>query len=82
MLKKGKKIIACARLAKYGEHVDDHQTELVSIFSEQGYILECRDEDNIEEVLAKAKKFKPKKYVSNTSNFINNLKNAIEQEEK
>ena len=32
-LKKNKKVIACARLAKYGEHVDNHQEELVSIFA-------------------------------------------------
>ena len=31
-LKKGKIIIGCARLKKYGEHVDDHQTELIEIF--------------------------------------------------
>ena len=35
-LKKGKKIIACARLEKYGEHVDNHQQELVEIFNNFG----------------------------------------------
>ena len=41
-LKLGKKIIGCARLSKYGEHVDDHQTELVGIFADEGYILEIK----------------------------------------
>lgn len=35
-----KKIIAVARLHKYGEMVDDHQTELVRKLSEEGYILD------------------------------------------
>ena len=39
-IKKGKKIIAVARLAKYGEMVNDHQTELVRKLSEEGYILD------------------------------------------
>lgn len=76
-LKKGKVIIGCARLKKYGEHVDDHQTELVSIFAEQGHILEYKDGDNLEETLKKAKNFKPKEYISNTPKFIQLLKEEI-----
>lgn len=36
----GKKIIAVARLHKYGEMVDDHQTEIVRKLSEEGYIID------------------------------------------
>ncbi len=39
-IKNGKKAIAVARLSKYGEMVDDHQTELVSKLSNEGYILD------------------------------------------
>lgn len=39
-IKKGKKVIAVARLVKYGEMVDDHQTEIVKKLSEDGYILD------------------------------------------
>ena len=76
-LKKNKKVIACARLAKYGEHVDNHQEELVSIFAKDGYILELGEDDNLDDLLSKIDKFKPKKYVSNTDNFIDNLKKLI-----
>ena len=38
-IKKGKKAIAVARLAKYGEMVNDHQTELVKKLTEGGYLL-------------------------------------------
>lgn len=78
-LKKGKKVIACARLQKYGEHVDNHQQELVSIFSEQGYILELKDGDNLNKVINEAKEFTPNIYKSNTVNFIKKLKGKIEE---
>lgn len=39
-IKKGKKIIAVARLSKFHEMVNDHQTELVRKLTEEGYILD------------------------------------------
>ena len=33
-VKKGKKVIAVPRLAKYGEHVDDHQLQLIKKFDD------------------------------------------------
>lgn len=76
-LKQGKKVIACARLQKYGEHIDNHQEELVSIFSDEGYILEIKDGDSFDEIVEKAKTFTPKQYQSNTDKFIEKLKEKI-----
>ena len=70
-LKEGKKVIACARLAKYGEHVDDHQTEIVDVFSDEGYILKLDD------LIKKIKTFKPKEFKSKTKNFIKKLTSEI-----
>lgn len=39
-INKGKKIIAVARLSKYGEMVDDHQTEIVKKLSSDGHIVD------------------------------------------
>ena len=39
-IQKGKKCIAVARLKKYNEMLNDHQTELVRKLSEEGYILD------------------------------------------
>ena len=39
-IKKKKKIIAVARLSKYGEMIDDHQTELCRKLSEEGYLID------------------------------------------
>ena len=77
-LKKGKKIIAVPRLAKYLEHVDDHQKQIVDIFQDEGYILACNEDDDFNTVLAKVPQFKPKKYISNTEKFIKNLKKEID----
>lgn len=77
-LKKGKKVIACARLQKYGEHVDDHQLQLIEIFRDEGYILEINEFKKLDDVINDIDKFKPKKYVSNTENFISKLKEVID----
>ena len=39
-IKKGKKVIAVARLEKYREMVNDHQTEIVRKLAGEGYILD------------------------------------------
>ena len=77
-LKSGKKVICMPRLAKYGEHVDDHQTQLSSVFEEKGYLLQCTDPAELGSVLEKllATKFKP--FESNTDNFMEHLKGIID----
>ena len=37
-VKLGKKVIAVPRLKQYGEHVNDHQIQIVETFSNQGFI--------------------------------------------
>ena len=81
-LKKNKKVIVCARDMKYDEHVDNHQQELVEVFASEGYVLELNEEIKLDDLVKKMKKFKPKKYVSNTNNFLENLKKEIEEEKK
>lgn len=76
-LKKGKKVIVCARLQKYDEHVDDHQKQLLEVFKEEGYVLELDENNSLDDLMKEIKNFKPKKYKSNTENFINKLKEEI-----
>ena len=77
-LSHGKKVIAAARLAKYKEHTNDHQLQIIDAFSKEGYILALDDFDRLDVVLKKIKKFKPKKFISNTDNFANKLKKYID----
>lgn len=78
-LKKGKKVIACARLEKYQEHINDHQKEIVTLFKNEGYILELNEENKLDDLMKEMKKFKVKKYISNTDNFITSLKKLIDE---
>lgn len=76
-LKNNKKVIAAARLEKYGEHTNDHQLQIIDNFSESGYILKLDDFDKLGELLKNIDKFRPKQYKSNTSKFIKTIKNEI-----
>lgn len=77
-LKKNKKVIAAARLSKYKEHTNDHQKQIVKEFSDEGYILELNDFNKLGKLIEKSKKFKPKKFMSNTKNIIKLLEDYIE----
>ena len=79
-LKKNKKVIVCARDMKHDEHVDNHQHELVEVFAGEGYVLELNEETKLDDLVKKMKKFKPKKYVSNTEKFLGNLQNEINED--
>lgn len=79
-LKEGKVVIACPRKKKYGEHVDDHQEQLVDVFYETGMILKLDENIKLDDVLKKAKAFKPNKFKSNTDNFIKKLEEEIDKE--
>ena len=77
-LKLKKKIIALPRLAKFGEHVNDHQLQVIQKMTKDGYILSCEDENEIGSKVKEAKNFVVKDYSSNTSNFIENFKIVLE----
>ena len=79
-IKKGKTVIAAARLKKYKEHTNDHQKQIVKQFSDDGYILELRDFQKLGKIIEKARNFKPRKFVSNTENMINLIDNYIEED--
>lgn len=78
-VKKNKKIIAAARLAKYKEHHNDHQKQIVGEFAKQGYILELKDFNKLGKMIEKSKSFKPKKFNSNTSYMVKLIEDYIEE---
>jgi UDP-N-acetylglucosamine transferase subunit ALG13 len=77
-LKNNKKIIAAARLKKYGEHVNDHQLQIIESFRDLGYLLELKDFNKISKLIEKSKTFKPKKFNSNTNNMIKIIEDYID----
>lgn len=75
-VKKGKKVIAVPRLAKYGEHVDDHQTQLIKQFKDLNLIYACVDGD-LQKALEVVKNTTYNEYKSNTDRIIKCLEEFI-----
>lgn len=75
----GKKVIAVPRLAKYKEHGNDHQLQIVENFSKRKYILAVKDMNQLGKIIQKSKRFKPQKFVSNTHNIIHMIESYIDK---
>jgi UDP-N-acetylglucosamine transferase subunit ALG13 len=78
-LKNNKKIIAVPRLKKYGEHVNDHQLQIVESFAENGYLKKVIDIEDLPKVIQEIEEFAPNKFVSNTGNIIKIIAEYIER---
>ncbi len=76
-LKFNKKVIGVARLKMYGEHANDHQYEILDVFSLDGYILRCDDFEKLAEVIKSCDKFQPKKYPFDNSKVLETILDAI-----
>ena len=79
-LNNNKKVIAAARLSKYGEHTNDHQIQIIKEFKNRGYIIELDDFNKLSDIIKNIKSFKPTKYKSNNDNFVNNIEKYIEED--
>lgn len=77
-LKANKKVIAVPRLAKYKEHTNDHQLQIVNNFYEKGYILRLLETDDFKDVYKKVKTFKPKKWKNNNEILLKKIKEYID----
>lgn len=78
-LEKNKKVIAVPRLAKYGEHINDHQTQIIAKFNALGYIIGLQDVEELDDAIKKVKKFKPKKFVHDNSKMLNLVSKLIDE---
>lgn len=78
-IKRGKRVIAVPRLAQYGEHVDNHQLQIVNQFQEMGLICGCFDVAKIEDSLIEVRNKEYKKYESNTGKIIQSIRKFLEE---
>lgn len=78
-LKNKKKVIAVPRLQKYGEHVNDHQLQIIENFSNAGYILASFEVEELENTLSRVADFEPNPYTSNTENMISLVRDQIDR---
>lgn len=78
-LNKNKLVIATPRLAKYKEHVNDHQVQIIEKFDEGKHIIGLMDLTKLDEAIEKSKTFKPVKYKSNQNNMIKLVEKLINE---
>lgn len=78
-IKRGKKVIGVPRLAKYNEHVDDHQVQLLKEFKELNYIEVAKDTDELKEKIKNIDNETFRRYESNTDKIIEDIRKFIEE---
>ncbi len=78
-LKKGKKLIIAPRLKKYGEHVDNHQTELAELFNYKYKIPIVLDMKDLYDTITSMKDYVPIKWEANNKKLISSIENQINE---
>ena len=73
-----KKVIAVPRLAKYGEHVDDHQIQIIKQFEEMRILYPCYSCEDLEKAIKEIRTSKFVGYRSNTKNLIGSIEEYLE----
>lgn len=76
-VKRGKKVIAVPRLASYGEHVDDHQLQIIQQFKEQNLICGLRNCDELEAALGFVRNHSFSEYHSSTEQMIESIERYL-----
>lgn len=76
-VKKGKKVIAVPRLARYGEHVDDHQVQLLKQFDGMNLISACYEIENLGQCVLDLRYRNFASYQSNTQKIIKDIEDYI-----
>ena len=69
-LKFDKPVIVVPRLAKYGEHVDDHQLQIAESFQELNFVIKCQDVSKLSEAITEARSHKFDRYISQRKKMI------------
>lgn len=62
----------------YGEHVDDHQIQLIEQFNEMKLIYSCNDVQELKTAIEEVRTKKYDDYHSNTAVIINSIENFLD----
>ncbi len=76
-LKLNKKVIVVPRLAKYGEHVDDHQMEIAENFSKLNYVFMVLDTNELHNKIKEIKTHNFNTYISGNEKMISTIEEFI-----
>lgn len=78
-LKKGKKVIAIPRQAKYGEHADDHQFQIVDFMYENGYVYKVVEMSELQGTIDQAMADTQQKTFASTGHIIEIIEEFIDR---
>ncbi|MGD7043169.1 PssE/Cps14G family polysaccharide biosynthesis glycosyltransferase [Jeotgalibacillus proteolyticus] len=76
-LNEKKKVIVVPRYKKFGEHVDDHQSEIASLFFKKNHVETCIDISELHSIINKVRKKDYANFQSNNKCFTNFLLDKI-----
>ena len=77
-LKMGKKVIAVPRLKKYGEHINNHQQQIVEEFTNKKLIIGVNEIEYLAEAIKNIEKFQPNDFVGNNKKILNIITDFID----
>ncbi|MFT8882770.1 MAG: PssE/Cps14G family polysaccharide biosynthesis glycosyltransferase [Liquorilactobacillus hordei] len=75
--KNGCYVIVAPRLAKFGEHIDDHQLEIARTFKNENFVDIYNEHDSLFDILKNINNKSQKKYTSSRSEINNYLINYL-----
>jgi len=78
-VKMGKKVIVVPRLAQFGEHVDDHQLQIMTMFAELNLALPCEDLKQLPQAIEQVRSTTFVTYQSNTQTIVNDIDGYLQQ---
>ena len=64
---------------EYGEHVNNHQKEIVKDFNDKGYIIGIENIDELKQAIAISKEIEPKKYQPNNEKMLKIIEEFIDK---
>ena len=78
-LKLGKQVIAIPRLAQFGEHIDDHQTQVCGALAGEGYLRQVLDMKDLGDVIEQCKRDPIIKKYDKPSNVLPTIQAQLEK---
>lgn len=76
-VKQEKPVVVIPRLARFGEHVDDHQLQIAASFSDSNLVLLCEDPDSLAQCIEEAKTHRFSRYVSQREQVCNTIREYL-----
>ena len=74
-----KRVVAVPRYKRYGEHVDDHQTQIASRLSEDGYLEAAMTTESIYGAIERARTGTYRKYENDPQPVFDQLRTWIDE---